>query len=110
MEKMEIVNNKNALQRVATISLGWAFVLAGIVGLFLPVVSGGLLIVLGALMLDSQHPWLRRVLEKCRARFPILERATRRISSCGRTWRSRFTNDVPGKSRQKVGVPMSEYE
>ena len=110
MEEMEIVKNKKPLQRVATISLGWAFVLVGIVGLLLPVVPGGLLIVLGALMLDSQHPWLRRVLEKCRARFPILERATRRISSCGRTWRSRFTNYVPGKARQKLGVRMSECE
>lgn len=104
MEEMGIAKKEKPLQRIATIGLGWTLVLVGVVGLLLPLLPGGLLIVLGALMLDSQHPWLRRALEKCRARFPILECAFRRLSSWGESWRSRFRNSNPGNSRSQFEV------
>jgi len=56
------------LKRVAILALGWSLVLGGIIGLFLPIVPGVFLIVAGALMLSPQCAWLRRALEKCRAR------------------------------------------
>ena len=83
---------KRPLKRVATLALGWVLVLGGIVALFLPVAPGGFLIVVGALMLSSQYAWLRRALEKCRVRFPVLERAFRRFSAWGESWQSRFRN------------------
>jgi hypothetical protein len=52
--------------------------IGGLVGLFLPFVPGAFLMVAGALMLNSQCTWLSRALEKCRMRFPALERAFRR--------------------------------
>ena len=61
-------------KRVAILALGWSLVLSGIVGLFLPIVPGGFLIVAGALMLSPQCAWLRRALEKCRARSHDLGR------------------------------------
>jgi Putative transmembrane protein (PGPGW) len=65
---------KGPLKRVAILALGWSLVLSGIVGLFLPIVPGGFLIVAGALMLSPQCAWLRRALEKCRARSHDLGR------------------------------------
>lgn len=75
MHEIEITRRK-PLRRLALVALGWALLLVGVIGLLLPVVPGGLLIVLGALVLDVQCPSLRRVLERWRARFPILERAS----------------------------------
>jgi hypothetical protein len=109
MQEIEVTRSK-PLRRLAFVVLGWALLLVGVTGLLLPVVPGGLLIVLGALMLKRQHPWLGRVLEKCRAQFPALERTVRRIASLGGTWRSRFTNNVPSKSRTQLGVRVSECE
>jgi hypothetical protein len=65
---------KGALKRVAILALGWVLVLGGIISLFLPIVPGGFLIVAGALMLSPQCAWLRRALEKYRARPHALGR------------------------------------
>ena len=61
-------------KRIATLALGWVLVLGGIIGLFLPVVPGGVLIVAGALLLSRQSAWLRRALGKYRARSHALGR------------------------------------
>lgn len=62
------------LKRAAILALGWVLVLGGIIGLFLPVVPGGFLIVAGAHMLSPQYAWLRQALEKYRARSHVLGR------------------------------------
>ena len=79
--------------RIATIVLGSILLLGGIAGLFLPIVPGGLLIVVGALMLNPQCAWLRRALERCQAQFPGLGRVFRRLSAWGQSWQSRFRNN-----------------
>jgi hypothetical protein len=71
------------LPRIATVALGWILLLGGIAGLLLPIVPGGLLIVVGALMLRPHCASLRRALENCQVRFPALERAFRRLSARG---------------------------
>jgi hypothetical protein len=60
---------KTPLKRVALLAFGWVLVLGGIIGLFLPIVPGGFLIVAGALMLSPRCAWLRRLLEKYRIRY-----------------------------------------
>jgi hypothetical protein len=66
--------------------------IGGIVGLFLPVVPGTFVVIAGALMLNPQCTWLSRAVEKCRMRFPALERAFRRFSTWGECWQSCFSN------------------
>jgi len=78
MQEIGIAKTQRPLHRVA---LAWILMLVGIVGLFLPVVPGTFLIVAGALMLNPQCTWLSRAPEKCRMRFPALERAFRRSST-----------------------------
>ena len=94
MQEIGIAKTQRPLQRFA---LGWILMLVGIVGLFLPVVPGTFLIATGALMLNPQRTWLSRALQKCRMRFPALERAFRRFSTWDKCWQSRFGNS-PGDS------------
>ena len=97
MQEIGIAKTQKPLQRIAVVALGWILMIGGIVGLFLPVVPGTFLIVAGALMLNPQCIWLSRALEKCRMRFPALERASRRFSTWGKCCQSRFSNS-PGDS------------
>jgi len=65
---------KKLLKRSAVLVLGWILVLGGVLGLFLPIIPGGLLLGIGALMLSSKSVWVQRMLEKVVARFPALNR------------------------------------
>ena len=103
MQEIGIAKTQKPLQRIAVVALGWILIIGGIVGLFLPVVPGTFLIVAGALMLKPQRTWLRRALETCRVRFPVLERAFRRYSTWGKCWQSRFSNS-PGDSGEQFRV------
>ena len=79
MEEIGITKSQNPLLRIAVVALGWILILGGIVGLFVPIVPGAVLIVVGALMVNPQWAWLRRMLEKCRVRFPVVAPAFRRF-------------------------------
>jgi|SRR5215469_3824264 len=57
-------------RRVALVALGWVLVLAGIVGLPLPVVPGLVLLLAGVAVLRSQSAWFARGLDEWRVRFP----------------------------------------
>ena len=59
-----------ALKRASILVLGWAFVLLGIVGLFLPVLQGVLFILIGLFILSSEYIWAHHLLQRVRQRFP----------------------------------------
>ncbi len=59
---------------------GWFLVGLGIVGLFVPVLQGVLLIALGLIVLSRHSAPVRRLVERLRRRFPWLDRAMRRVS------------------------------
>jgi hypothetical protein len=92
MHEFGVMKSRNPLPRIAVVALGWVFILGGIVGLFIPVLPGGVLIFAGALMLSPQSTRPRRVLEKCRVRFTFLERAFRRLCAWSESCRSRVRN------------------
>jgi hypothetical protein len=100
MHAIGAIKTEKSHQRIVVVALGWIFVLGGIVGLFIPILPGVVLIFSGALMLSPQSTWLRRALDKCRLRFPFLERAFKRFSAWGENWQSRFRNN-PGDSWSK---------
>jgi len=103
MREIGITKSQRPFRRIAVIVLGWVLILLGIAGLVLPVVPGAVLIVSGALMLRPQHAWLRRALEECRVRFPVLGCAFARFSAGGGGWHSRFRNN-PGDSGSQFKV------
>lgn len=95
MQEIGITKSQKPLQRVAVIALGWVFICLGIVGLALPVIPGAVLTVVGALMVNPQWAWLRRMLEKCRVRFPALAPAFRRFSAWSESSQSLFKKNPP---------------
>ena len=102
MQEIGITKTQKPFQRIAVVALGSALMLGGIIGLFLPVVPGDLLIGVGVLMLSTQYAWLRQAVEKCRARVPFVRRTLTRLSACWETCRRRFTN--PGDPGSQLGV------
>ncbi len=61
------------LQRIATFAVGWTLIGLGVAGLFLPILQGVLLILLGFYVLSRESRWARRQLDRLRARFPALD-------------------------------------
>jgi len=57
------------LKRAIWLLVGWALLLAGCVGLFLPF-PGIALIVLGLLTLSSEYVWANHLMTRLRNRFP----------------------------------------
>ena len=93
-----ITKTDNPFQRVVVFALGGILILGGIAGLLLPILPGGVLIFAGIIVLSSQSTWLRRMLVKCRVRFPFLQPAFRRVASWNESWQNRFRNN-PEDSR-----------
>jgi uncharacterized protein len=61
-------------KRIAIITTGWLFIALGIAGLFLPFLQGILFLLIGLIILSTEHHWARRLLERVRMRFPKLDR------------------------------------
>lgn len=49
---------------------GWALLVLGVAGLFLPFLQGILFIFAGLVILSSQYHWARRLMERVRQRYP----------------------------------------
>jgi uncharacterized protein len=100
MQEIGIVKTRKRLQRFALVALGWILVVGGIAGLFLPIVPGVLLLALAAVILNPQYAWLQRASDKCRGRFPVLERYIRPFSAWAERWNRRFGNDLGDSGSQ----------
>jgi hypothetical protein len=103
MQEIGITKTQTLPQRVAIIALSWILILGGIVGLFIPVLPGGVLIFAGAIMLSPHSTLLRRMLKTCRMRFPLLERASRPLAAWIESRQSRSQNN-PDDSRSQSRV------
>jgi uncharacterized membrane protein YbaN (DUF454 family) len=58
------------IKRIGILVLGWAFILLGIAGLFLPILQGILFLLIGLIILSSEYVWAHKLLTKLKARFP----------------------------------------
>lgn len=58
------------IKRIGILALGWAFILLGLAGLFLPVLQGILFLLIGLIILSSEYVWAHRLLTKLKTRFP----------------------------------------
>jgi len=69
--------------RVVVLVAGWVLVLVGIAGIFLPVIQGGLSLVLGLALLSiasqAVHLWLRRLMGRWPGAWKRLERFRRKL-------------------------------
>lgn len=79
-----------AVKRVLVLITGWAFILLGIAGLFLPVLQGILFLMIGLVLLSSEYVWAHHLLHKLRIRFPKLGAAAQRASEKAGEWLHRI--------------------
>ena len=67
-------------KKILILLVGWAFILFGVVGLFLPFLNGSLFLLVGLVILSPEYVWADRLLSMIRNRFPRvtarLEKAT----------------------------------
>jgi len=104
---------KTAFKRAGVLILGWAFVLVGIVGLFLPVLQGVLFILIGLFILSSEYIWAHHLLEKIRGRFPRVASQLDHAKDKGAHWLHRiFRREGPhgGEDQSKGGQDSSRRD
>jgi uncharacterized membrane protein YbaN (DUF454 family) len=79
-------------KKIAVIVVGWAFLLLGIVGLFLPILQGVLFILIGLIILSTEYVWAHRLLTRLKTKFPRLGRAADTASEKATAWMKRISS------------------
>jgi len=72
---------------------GWAFVVLGIAGLFLPVLQGVLFLLVGIYLLSRESSWARWLRQRFRRRYPALGRGMDEA----RDWAARHWRRIVGR-------------
>jgi len=85
---------RQALKRAAVLVLGWAFILLGIVGLFLPILQGVVFLLIGLIILSSEYVWAHHLLARLR-RYPAVDRVIVTATEKAKSWMSRFSGRRP---------------
>ena len=63
---------RTTAKKLALLLIGWGFILAGMVGMILPVLPGIVFMLIGLLILSSEYVWASNLLQKIRTRFPAM--------------------------------------
>jgi len=92
--------------RVLVLVAGWALILIGVAGLFLPVLQGGLSLILGFALLSiasqTVHLWLRRLMGRWPGAWKRLERFRRKLHArIDRMHRRGGGDDAAGDDRSE---------
>jgi uncharacterized protein len=89
LEKLRVLSG--AVKRVLILMVGWAFIVLGILGLFLPVLQGVLFLLIGLIILSSEYVWAHHLLQKLRARSPSVARHADAAREKAAAWIERVT-------------------
>ena len=84
------------MMRVVRLVLGWTCMVVGVVGLFVPILQGVLLIFLGMALLSRDSRWARRCLSKLRLRFPDAHARMQRVMERLKALFNRSSGDSGG--------------
>ena len=82
---------KTYTKRILMLIAGWAFILLGILGLFLPFLQGVLFLLIGLIILSSEYVWAHRLLARLRERFPKIGRTADLAAEKAASWFRRMT-------------------
>lgn len=58
------------IKKAVVLAVGWAFIVLGVAGLFLPILQGVLFLIIGLVILSTEYVWAHRLLQRVRQRFP----------------------------------------
>jgi hypothetical protein len=81
--------------RLASICIGWLLIVIGIVGLFLPVLQGGISLALGLALLSISSQWVHLKLRGLMGRWPGIWRRMERLRRKLHGWLDRNAGTVP---------------
>jgi len=90
---------KQHVARIARTVAGFFLLILGVIGLFVPILQGVFLIILGMWVLSIDSRWAHRCILKLRLRFPAVHRKVRQLR---RRIRDRF-----GSSGRREGPKSS---
>lgn len=79
------------MKKILVLIVGWAFIVVGIAGLFLPVIQGILCIMIGLIILSTEYHWAKRLLDRIQKRFPGVARVSHEASEKAKRWLRRLT-------------------
>jgi uncharacterized membrane protein YbaN (DUF454 family) len=82
---------KQTLKRWGILTAGWAFIVLGIAGLFLPVLQGILFLLIGLIILSSEYVWAHHLLRKLKERFPRIAQHADQAAIKAEKWLRRFS-------------------
>jgi len=77
---------KPGAMRVLKITLGWFFLVLGVLGLFLPILQGVLFLAVGLIILAKEQHWAHRVLARLRHRYPHMAEIFDRAHAKAEGW------------------------
>jgi uncharacterized membrane protein YbaN (DUF454 family) len=84
------------------LALGWGFILAGIAGLFLPVLQGILCLLIGLFILSSEYVWAHKLLARLKARFPKIATQFEKAKAKAESWISRTVHREKSGHKQEA--------
>lgn len=82
-------------RRLIKLVLGWAFLVLGVLGLFLPVLQGVLFLAIGLAILAQEQPWAHRLMTRLRHRYPHVARVFDRSRHQAEGWVHRVVHRRP---------------
>ena len=94
---------RRRIRHYVILTLGWVFILLGILGLFLPILQGILFLCIGVLLLSSESSRMRLLILKLGRRYPKFRTALTAAKGKARAWRDRLR---PGRRPPQSGPPM----
>ena len=96
---------KAQVKRVAMLVVGWAFILLGIAGLFLPVLQGILFLLIGLFILSSEYVWAHKLLHKIKERFPKIAVHFEHGKQRSEAWIARTLHKEKSPAKAKAPEP-----
>ena len=85
---------RSSIKRFTILGFGWAFVLLGAAGLFLPFLQGILFLLVGLYLLSLESPRARLFRQRLRKRYPSLARKSDEAAK----WMHRQRDRLLGRS------------
>jgi uncharacterized membrane protein YbaN (DUF454 family) len=86
---------KTRAKRILLLIVGWAFILLGIAGLFLPILQGVLFLLIGLMILSSEYVWAHHLLRRLREKFPSISRTLDQAAEKAAAWMRRLSGQQP---------------
>jgi len=74
------------MKKWVVLMAGWAFILAGIAGLILPILPGIPFLLVGLVILSSEYLWAHHALAKLTSRFPSVAKHLQQATEKARRW------------------------